>query len=68
MLFVSAVLVVISITLLFSSLFLVDSSKVIDTSLLPLMMTSVVPILMMSPTVVLFIFFELDADSTDCCR
>ena len=29
------------------------------------MMTSVVPILMMSPAIVLFISFELEANSTD---
>jgi hypothetical protein len=53
------------LTLLFPLLFLVDSPKVIGPSLLPLMMTSVVTILMMSPTVVFFPSLELKANSID---
>jgi hypothetical protein len=53
----SAVLVV--ATLSFSLLILANLSKVIDPSLLPLIMTFVVPILMMSPVIVLFPVLEL---------
>jgi hypothetical protein len=58
--YLGSALLVVS-TLSFSLLVLVDLSKIISPSLLPLIMISVVHILMMSPVVVLFPTVELGA-------